>query len=323
MFNLYLRIYQKLHFRKIFHAMRKCQLESSCHFGFKEHRCSYWLRTLVIPHRWDEEFHPFRRLARGRGGLLPLLAEWAHAQSWKKTGEMLLPRMWRPGRDTKAWGPSEVIRGPCGKGGCLASEDSRGDVGLCWDVGCWFSFTGHLPNLYCFMPFILCSFVITAIRKPYAYSSYFLSLYLRSLLWRGFPHLLGRGGHAVQFSSVQSLSRVRLFATPWTAACQASLSITNSRSLPKLMSIESVMPSGHLILCRPLLLLPTIPPSIRVFSNESTLCMRWPKYWNFSFSIIPSNKHPGLISFRIDWLDLLAVQGTLKSHARKPQIGSE
>ena len=101
--------------------------------------------------------------------------------------------------------------------------------------------------------------------------------------------------------------------TPWTVACQASLSITNSGSLLKLMSIESVMPSNHLILCRPLLLLPSIFPSIRVFSNESVLCIRWPKYWSFSFSISPSNEHPGLISFRIDWLDLLAVQGTLKS----------
>ena len=110
-------------------------------------------------------------------------------------------------------------------------------------------------------------------------------------------------------SSVQSLSRVRLFATPWVAACQASLSIINSWSLLKLLSIESVMPSSHLILHRPLLHLPPIPPSIRVFSNESTLCMRWPKYWSFSFSISPSNEHPGLMSFRIDWLDLLAVQG--------------
>ena len=116
-----------------------------------------------------------------------------------------------------------------------------------------------------------------------------------------------------QFSSVQLHSRVRLFVTPWIAARQASLSITNSRSSLKLMSIESVMPYNHLILCRPLLLLPPIPSSIRVFSNESTLCMRWPKYWSFSFSINPSNEHPGLISFRMDWLDLLAVQGTLKS----------
>ena len=112
---------------------------------------------------------------------------------------------------------------------------------------------------------------------------------------------------------VQLLSCVRLFVTPWIAACQASLSITNSRSSLKLTSIKSVMPSSHLILCRPLLLLPPIPPSIRVFSRESTLRMRWPKYWSFSFSIIPSKEIPGLISFRMDWLDLLAVQGTLKS----------
>ena len=113
-------------------------------------------------------------------------------------------------------------------------------------------------------------------------------------------------------SSVQLLGCVRLFATPWIAARQASLSITNSRSSLRLMSIELVMPSSHLILWHPLLL-PPIPPSIRVFSNESTLHMRWPKYWSFSFSIIPSKEHPGLISFRMDWLDLLAVQGTLKS----------
>ena len=116
-----------------------------------------------------------------------------------------------------------------------------------------------------------------------------------------------------QFSSVQSLSRVRLFATPWTAAHQASLSITNSGSLFKLMSIESVMSSNHLILRHPLLLLPSIFPSIRVFSNESVLHIRWSKYWSFSFSIRPSNEYSGLISFRIDWLDLIAVQETLKS----------
>ena len=125
-------------------------------------------------------------------------------------------------------------------------------------------------------------------------------------------------------SSVQSLSHVQLFATPWIAACQAPLSIANSRSLLKLMSIKSVMPSSHLILCHPLLLLPPIPPSIRVFSNQSTLCIRWPKCWSFSFSISPSSEHPGLISFRRDWLDLLAVQGTLKSllqyHSSKASI---
>ena len=113
--------------------------------------------------------------------------------------------------------------------------------------------------------------------------------------------------------SIQSLSRVQLFATPWTAAPQASLSITNSQSLLKLMSIASVMPSNHLILCHPLLLLLSIFPSIRVFSNESALCIRWPKCWSFGFSISPSNEHSGLISFRMDWLDLLAVQGTQES----------
>ena len=116
-----------------------------------------------------------------------------------------------------------------------------------------------------------------------------------------------------QFSSVQSLCRVRLFATPRTAACEASLSITNSRSLLRLMPIESVMPSNLLILSHPLLLPPSIFSSIRVFSNESALCIRWPKYWSFSFNISPSNEHAGLISFRMDWLDFLAVQGTLKS----------
>ena len=129
---------------------------------------------------------------------------------------------------------------------------------------------------------------------------------------------------SIQFSSVQSLSRVRLFATPWIAACQASLSITNSRSPPKLMFIESMMPSSHLILCRPLLLLPPIPPRIRIFSNELALRMRWLKYWSFNFSIIPSKEHPGLISFRMDWLDVLAVQGSLKSllqhHSSKASI---
>ena len=127
-----------------------------------------------------------------------------------------------------------------------------------------------------------------------------------------------------QFSSVQLLSRVRLFATLWIAARQASLPITNSQSSPKLMSIKSVMPSSHLILCRPLLLLPPIAPSITIFSSESTFRIRWPKYWSFRFSISPSNEHPGLISFRMDWLDLLAVQGTLKSllqhHSSKASI---
>ena len=117
----------------------------------------------------------------------------------------------------------------------------------------------------------------------------------------------------IQFSSVQSLNHVQLFVTPWTAAPQASLSITNSQSLLKLMSIELVMPSNHHIFCRPLFLLPSIIPRIRVFSNDSPLRIWWPKYWSFSMNISPSNKHPRVISFRMDWLDLLAVQGTLKS----------
>ena len=122
-----------------------------------------------------------------------------------------------------------------------------------------------------------------------------------------------REGQFIIFTcSVQSLSRVQLFVTPWTAAHRASLSITNSRSPPKPMSTESVMPSNRLILCSPLLLLPSIFPSMRIFSNESVLCISWPKYWSFSFNS-PSNEHPGLISFRMDWLDLLPVQGTLKS----------
>ena len=135
-------------------------------------------------------------------------------------------------------------------------------------------------------------------------------------------HQLSSG--SVQFSSVQSLSRVQLFATPWTAVHQASLSITSSRHLLKLMSIELVMPSNHLILCCPLLLPLSIFPSIRVFSDESGLRIRWPKYWSFSFSISPSSEYSGLISFRMDWLDLLAVQGTLKGllqhHSSKASI---
>ena len=127
-----------------------------------------------------------------------------------------------------------------------------------------------------------------------------------------------------QFSSVQLLIRFRLFATPWTAAHQASLSITNSQSSPKAMSIESVMPYNHLILCCPLLFFPSIFPSIRIFSNESAFHIRWPKYWSFSLNISPCNEHPGLISFRMDWLNLLAVQGTLKSllqhHSSKASI---
>ena len=132
--------------------------------------------------------------------------------------------------------------------------------------------------------------------------------------------ILVRTFQVYYISSVWSLSHGQLFATPWTAACQASLSITNSWSLPKLISTESVMPYNHLILCHPLLP-PSIFPSIRVFSNESVLHIRWPEYWSFSFNINPSNEHPGLLSFRMDWLDLLAVQGTQKSSAT-PQFKS-
>ena len=153
------------------------------------------------------------------------------------------------------------------------------------------------------------------------------SCFVSILWWQGSN---SHNQHCLNFesyqgiSSVQLFSRVQIFATPWIAAHQASLSITNSQSLLKHMSIELVMPSSHLILCRPLLLLPAIPPSIRDFSNESTLCMRWPKYWSFSFSMSPSNEHPGLICFRMDWLALFAVQSTLKSllqhHCSKASI---
>ena len=150
-------------------------------------------------------------------------------------------------------------------------------------------------------------------RKPYLCYLVLVSSLTFSTTWnnRRFHPFPGQDWH--QFSSVQLLGHARLFATPWTTTCQASLSITNSWSPPKPMSIELVMPSNHLILCRPLFLLPSIFPSIRVFSNESTLRIRWTKYWSFSFNVSPSNEYPGLISFRMDWLDLLAVQGTLKS----------
>ena len=150
-------------------------------------------------------------------------------------------------------------------------------------------------------------------------------MHINTLITKIWTHLFPSSKPFInQFSSLQWLSRVWLFVTPWTAARQASLSITNSRSLLKLMSIESVMPSNHFILYCPLLLPPSIFPSIRVFSNESVLLIRWPKYWNFSFNISPSNEHPGLISFRMDWLDLLAVQGTrkglLQHHSSKTLI---
>ena len=133
---------------------------------------------------------------------------------------------------------------------------------------------------------------------------------------------MGVPGGSVQFSSVQLLSRVRLFLTPWTTARQASLFITNSQSLPKLMSIESLMPSNHLILCRPFLLLPSIFPGIRVFSNKSALCNRWPKYWSFSLNISLSNKHPGLISFGMDWLGLLCSPRASQESSPTPQFKS-
>ena len=153
---------------------------------------------------------------------------------------------------------------------------------------------------------------------------YIRQLFILMRVWKVMHTFKMTNWERAYISSVQSLSCVRLFATPWTAAHQASLSITNSRNPPKPMSVESMMPSNHLILCRPLLLLPSIFPSIRVFSNESALCLKWPKYWSFSFNISPTNEHPRLISFRMDWLDLLVVQGTLKSllqhHSSKASI---
>ena len=164
---------------------------------------------------------------------------------------------------------------------------------------------------------MLCSSFPLAILHVVVYMSMLLSQFVP-------PSPTSSVSSSVQFSLVQSLSCVQLFVTPWTTARQASLSITNSQSLLKLMSIELVMPSNHLILCHPLLLLPSIFPSIRVFSNDLAFCIRWPKYWSFNFNISPSNEHPGLISFRMDWLDLLAVQGTLKRllqhHSSKASI---
>ena len=162
------------------------------------------------------------------------------------------------------------------------------------------------------------SFVLTGFPKYVSWKQRFFQIFLQDLFcfqisWVTKKTKVTRHLWLIRFSSVQVLSRVRFFATPWNAAHEASLSITNSRSLLKLTSIELVMPYNHLILCRPLLLPPSIFPSIRVFSSESVLCIRWPKYWSFSFNISPSNEYSGLISFRTDWLDLLAVQGTLKS----------
>ena len=183
------------------------------------------------------------------------------------------------------------------------------------------------------VPIIWCCSYSSVSQFPHLLTETIIILYLTRLIWKNKcltynNYCYHYHGHKdifrAQFNSVQSLSRVWLFVTPWTAARQASLSIINSQSSLKLMSIESVMPSSHLILCYPLFLLPLIPPSIRVFSNESTLHMRWPKYWSFNFSIIHSKEHPGLIFFRMDWLDLLAVQGTLKSllqhHSSKASI---
>ena len=151
-------------------------------------------------------------------------------------------------------------------------------------------------------------------------SSYVCCVYIH-ILWDQLSTFLLRALDLWQISSVQSLSCVRLFVTPWTAACQASLSITNSWSLLKLMSVESVMPSNYLILCHPLLP-PSVFPSIRVFSDESALCIRWPKYWSFSFSISPSNKYSGLMFFRVDWFDLFIVQGTLQVSSPAPHFES-
>jgi len=168
---------------------------------------------------------------------------------------------------------------------------------------------------------VVCSFLVLSSIPFYGYT---IIAYLFSCWWIFELFPVWAIISSVQFSLFQSLSHVRLFVTPWIEARQASLSITNSQSSLRLTSIESVMPSSHLILCHPLLLLLPLPPSIRVFSNESTLHMRWPKYWSFSFSIVPSKEIPGLISFRMDRLDLLAVQGTLKSllqqHSSKASI---
>ena len=176
------------------------------------------------------------------------------------------------------------------------------------------------------MPIYFLRFLFFAHQFPFLKTLFFnwKIIVLQNFLFVCFLSDLSMNQPSVQFSSVQSFSHVWLFVTSWTAACQVSLSITKSWSLFTFMSIESVMPSNHLILCRPLLLLPSIFPNIRVFSNESALCIRWPKYWSFSFNISSSNEHPGLISFRMDWLDLLAVQGILKSllqhHSSKASI---
>ena len=181
-------------------------------------------------------------------------------------------------------------------------------------------------NYFKVMPIYFLRFLFFAHQVPFLKTLFFnwKIIVLQNCLFVCFLSNLSMNQPSVQFSSVQSFSHVRLFVTPWTAACQASLSITNSWSLLTFMSIKSVMPSNHLIFCCPLLLLPSIFPNIRVFSNESALCIRWPKYWSFSFNISPSDEHPRLSSFRMDWLGLHAVQGTLKSllqhHSSKASI---
>ena len=202
-------------------------------------------------------------------------------------------------------------------------------------AGSWFSpfiealsSAAQISKIYAFLGEVAYQFNRKACTKSFFSTEKFVMIDCSSAPWKpkvwNKEAFKGFKGLLAQFSSVQLLSCVWLFVTPWTAARQASLLIANSQSLLKLMSIESVMPYSRLILCHPLLLLPSIFPSIRVFSNESVLCIRWPKYWSFSFSISPSNEYSRLISFRMDWLDLLAVQGTLKSvlqhHSSKASI---
>ena len=193
-----------------------------------------------------------------------------------------------------------------------------------WSVCYWKRYSKNPPFWLWFCLFLL--FILSSIFQSYVllpFLNFDVYIFIKGGSHYNLKNSLSNS-ISVQFSSVKLLSCVRLFVTPWTVACQAALSITNSQSFPKLMSIESVMPSSNLILCPPLLLLPPIFLSIGVFWNESALHIRWPKYWSFSFNISPSSEHSGLISFRMDWLDLLAVQGTLKSllqhHSSKASI---